>query len=58
MGSTVSLAFAVTIILLTNRCSAKKQSTLAGNLDDVATCTSTAKTFKQTFFPRTGTFIW
>ena len=46
MGSTVSLAFAVTIILLTNRCSAKKQSTLAGNLDDVATCTSTAKTFK------------
>ena len=36
----------------------KKKSTAAWNLDDVAICTSTTKTFKQTFSSHIGAFIW
>ena len=36
----------------------EKQPTLVRYLDDVVICTSTAKTFRQTFSSRIGTFIW
>ena len=52
------VAIAITITLLTNRCSTKKQLTTAmGNLYDVAVCATTTKTFKQTFSSSFGTFI-
>ena len=39
----------ITVTLLTNRCSTKKQPTVVGNLNDVSLCASTSKTFKQIF---------
>ena len=56
--STVFLAIAIAITLLTSRCCTKKQPTVAENFDNVSLCTSTSKTFKQIFSSRIGTFIW
>ena len=47
--STAFLVIAIMITLLTNKCSTKKQSTMAGNLDDASICTSTTKSVPRDF---------
>ena len=47
--STAFLVIAIMITLLTNKCSTKKQSTMAGNLDDASICTSTTKSVPEDF---------
>ena len=54
--STTFVAIVITVAELTN--AAQKTAYYGGNFDDVSVCTSTANTFKQTFPPRIGTFIW
>ena len=54
--SNAFLAIAFTITLL-DAAKKHKQPTVMGSLDDVAICTSTAKTFEQIFSSRIGAFI-